>query len=137
MSGSITGSVATNPPRSWPPTGELPASSNERVSVEPASAPEMSSSTVVSCTCDCGKEHPAPGWTFAVAVPVAFPLGRTTAYPFVTQSLRHAPPSCSRCSVSDVIANRQATGPAPELLAGVAVGRAPGSSTPGGKGLDP
>src|SRR3990172_4509731 len=50
-------------------------------------------------------------------------------------ALRHEPPTCSRCLVPLTMPSSHTVGLA-GVRDGVAVGRAPGSDTPGGNGLD-
>src|SRR4029079_19611351 len=82
-----------------------------------------------------GKSHDAGATSFASATPEAFPSGWISIVPETSQSLLQAPPSWSVCSESTCIVTSHAVG-AGRVGVGVSVWCAPGSSTPGGNGLD-
>ena len=126
-----------NPPRSWDPTGVRPASENESRRDPSASLPVTTSAIFFVWTWDCGKSQVAGPLSTAEPWPAADPFGWIVIVPRTCQSLRQEPPTWRWWAVALVISSAHTVGLGAVCVGvGVPVGRAPGSSTPGGKGSE-
>src|SRR4051812_38154547 len=128
-------SVLVKPPRSWEPTGVRPPSENESLRTSAARVPVITRRSALVWTCDWAKSHDAGAASFASATPETLPFCCISIVPETSQSLRQAPPSWSVCCESTCIVRSHAVG-AGWVGVGVSDWCAPGSSTPGGNGLE-